>query len=51
MREEDLTIIKEIMESAGTETDARKSGRLLAIVGKKSGETESEYYLRLSMLL
>lgn len=51
MQHEDLGLIQEIMESAGDQTDARKSGRLLAIVGKKSDETESAYHVRISMLL
>jgi hypothetical protein len=39
------------MESVGDQTNARKSGRLLAIVGKKNEETESAYQVRMSILL
>lgn len=49
--EEDLGLILEVMESAGDQTDARKSGRLLTIVGKKSDETESAYRVRITTML
>ena len=51
IQHEDLGLIQEIMESVGDQTNARKSGRLLAIVGKKNEETESAYQVRMSILL